>query len=62
MTGPDDANHGQYGVFIAKPTGSKPGAGLLEGLQVQDIAPTVLRLFDLPIPAGMEGKAIEGVF
>ena len=61
-TGPDDANHGQYGVFIAKPTGGKPGAGRLEGLQIQDIAPTILRLFDLPIPAGMEGKAIEGVF
>lgn len=61
-TGPDDANHGQYGVFIAKPIGGKPGAGRLEGLQIQDIAPTILRLFDLPIPAGMEGKAIEGVF
>jgi predicted AlkP superfamily phosphohydrolase/phosphomutase len=60
-TGPDDANHGQYGVFIAKPAGGKPSAGRLEGLQIQDIAPTILRLFDLPIPASMEGKVIQAV-
>jgi len=56
-TGPDDANHGQFGVFIAKPAAGK--SVKLEGLDIQDIAPTILRLFELPIPADMEGKAIE---
>ena len=56
-TGPDDANHGQYGVFIAK---SPEGKSVkLEGIGIQDVAPTILRLFDLPIPADMEGKVIE---
>jgi predicted AlkP superfamily phosphohydrolase/phosphomutase len=58
-TGPDDANHGQFGVFIAKPASGIPGAGRLEGLEIQDIAPTILQLFDLPIPADMEGKVIR---
>jgi bisphosphoglycerate-independent phosphoglycerate mutase (AlkP superfamily) len=31
----------------------------LEGLEIQDVAPTILRLFDLPIPADMEGKVIQ---
>lgn len=56
-TGPDDANHGQYGVFIAKPaTGNSVK---LEGIEIQDIAPTILRLFELPIPTDMEGKVIQ---
>jgi predicted AlkP superfamily phosphohydrolase/phosphomutase len=58
-TGPDDANHGQYGIFIAKPAGGTPGAGKLEGLNIQDIAPTVLSLFELPVPTEMEGKVIQ---
>ena len=56
-TGPDDANHGQFGVFIAKPPAGK--SVKLEGMDIQDIAPTILRLFDLPIPTDMEGKVIE---
>ena len=61
-TGPDDANHAQYGVFIARPASGKPGVGQVEGLQIQDIAPTILQLFDLPIPAEMEGKVIQAAF
>jgi predicted AlkP superfamily phosphohydrolase/phosphomutase len=58
-TGPDDANHGQYGIFIVKPGAGKPKTERLEGLQIQDIAPTILKLFDLAIPQEMEGKVIE---
>jgi predicted AlkP superfamily phosphohydrolase/phosphomutase len=60
-TGPDDANHGQDGIFIARPSFGKPGRGRLEGLQIQDIAPTILNLFGLAIPTEMEGKVIEFV-
>jgi predicted AlkP superfamily phosphohydrolase/phosphomutase len=56
-TGPDDANHAQFGIFIAK---AAAGTSVkLEGLDIQDVAPTILRLFDLPIPADMEGKVIQ---
>jgi bisphosphoglycerate-independent phosphoglycerate mutase (AlkP superfamily) len=31
----------------------------LEGLQLMDVAPTVLDLMDPPVPADMEGKVIR---
>jgi predicted AlkP superfamily phosphohydrolase/phosphomutase len=58
-TGPDDANHGQYGIFIAVPAGDKGGTGHLQGLEIQDIAPTILKILDVSIPDDMEGKVIE---
>ena len=57
-TGPDDANHGQYGIFIARPSAGKGGQSL-QGLEIQDIAPTVLNILDIPIPNDMEGKVIQ---
>jgi predicted AlkP superfamily phosphohydrolase/phosphomutase len=61
-TGPDDANHSQYGIFISKPGGSRTGVGRLEGLEIQDMAPTILNLFGLPIPPDMEGRVIAAAF
>jgi predicted AlkP superfamily phosphohydrolase/phosphomutase len=58
-TGPDDANHGAYGIFVAMPAGGKVGRVKLSGLQIQDIAPTILKILDLPIPDDMEGKVIS---
>jgi predicted AlkP superfamily phosphohydrolase/phosphomutase len=57
-TGPDDANHGAYGIFVAMPAGGKVGRVELSGLQIQDVAPTILKILDLPIPDDMEGKVI----
>ncbi|MBZ0252509.1 MAG: alkaline phosphatase family protein, partial [Candidatus Methylomirabilis sp.] len=56
-TGPDDANHAPYGVFLAKVPGS-PARGELSGLQLMDIAPTVLDLLGEPVPPEMEGRVI----
>ena len=56
-TGPDDANHGQYGIFIVRPATAKKGQEL-SNLEIQDIAPTILRILDVPIPDDMEGKVI----
>jgi predicted AlkP superfamily phosphohydrolase/phosphomutase len=58
-TGPDDANHGQHGIFIARPPSGKQGEKLAN-LEIQDVAPTILRILDVPIPDDMEGKVIEG--
>jgi predicted AlkP superfamily phosphohydrolase/phosphomutase len=58
-TGPDDANHGQYGIFIAAPAGSNGTTGRLQGLEIQDIAPTILKILDVSIPGDMEGKVIQ---
>jgi predicted AlkP superfamily phosphohydrolase/phosphomutase len=57
-TGPDDANHAQYGIFIARPSAGTGGHSL-QGLEIQDIAPTVLNILDIPIPNDMEGKVIQ---
>jgi len=54
-TGPDDANHGEYGIFIAAGPGV-PAAGALDPLDIRDVAPTVLRVLGCP-PPPMQGKA-----
>jgi predicted AlkP superfamily phosphohydrolase/phosphomutase len=56
-TGPDDANHGQHGIFIVKPATPTSGQKV-QGLEIQDIAPTILKILDVPIPEDMEGKVI----
>ncbi|MDH4208751.1 MAG: phosphodiesterase, partial [Anaerolineae bacterium] len=55
--GPDDANHDQRGIYIMHDPG-QDGRGKVEGLHLMDVAPTVLDLFGLPIPADMQGKRI----
>lgn len=58
-TGPDDANHAENGVYIYTRLGENLGDRQLSQTQLMDFAPTVLDLFDLPIPADMQGKIIE---
>lgn len=56
--GPDDCNHAQYGIVIKydpdKP--EKPGGRELTGLQLMDIAPTILQQLQVSVPADMQGK------
>jgi predicted AlkP superfamily phosphohydrolase/phosphomutase len=56
-TGPDDCNHAQYGIVIRHdPVVHKgPGGRELSGLQLMDMAPTILQQLDVPIPADMQG-------
>jgi predicted AlkP superfamily phosphohydrolase/phosphomutase len=56
-TGPDEANHSQYGIFIMGGGGMK-ARGKVSGLHVMDVAPTVLNLLGLRVPEDMEGKVI----
>jgi len=56
-TGPDDANHAKYGLFIMKGEGVKPGER--EGARIYDIAPTILDHFGIPKEQGMIGRKIE---
>ncbi len=55
--GPDDCNHAQYGIVIKYDPELAEGTGGREvsGLQLMDLAPTILQQFDLPIPADMQG-------
>jgi len=60
-TGPDDANHAQQGMFIYNDPKHNFGGQRLNGLNLMQIAPTVLQLFDLPIPIDMQKPPIEAV-
>ena len=59
-TGPDDANHAQDGMIVVTGPGIAP-RGPVEGMQLMDVTPTVLRLFGLDVPADLQGKIIAGV-
>ena len=58
-TGPDDANHAQYGIFILYDPRNPGGGKRLDGLKIYDVAPTVLTMLDQPVPEGIRGHAIE---
>jgi len=56
-TGPDDANHAEEGIFIlAGP--EVPEGREWHGAQLMDIAPTLLRLSGLDVPADMQGDSL----
>lgn len=55
--GPDDAVHDYQGIFVMAGAGVPP-AGELAGIQLMDVAPTVLRYLGLPIPETMEGTVV----
>ena len=55
-TGPDDANHAEYGVFALS------GAGLPTGRRddasIYDVAPTLQRILGLSAPSGQRGRVL----
>jgi predicted AlkP superfamily phosphohydrolase/phosphomutase len=59
-TGPDDCNHAQSGILIKHDPSvlEGPGGRELIGLQLMDVAPTILKQLDVPIPSDMQGQAI----
>ena len=58
--GPDDANHAPDGIFIMAGPGVSGQGRELTGLNIYDVGPTLLRLFDLSVPADMRGRVIDG--
>jgi predicted AlkP superfamily phosphohydrolase/phosphomutase len=57
-TGPDDANHDWNGICIMRDGRRDAGGVRLEGLQLMDVAPTILQHFGVPVPPDMLGTAI----
>jgi predicted AlkP superfamily phosphohydrolase/phosphomutase len=58
-TGPDEANHDWFGIFVLSSVeGTPPMTGDLGDLSIYDVAPTLLRLFEQPIPADMIGTSM----
>jgi len=58
-TGPDEANHAQQGLFVLHDPRRDAGGVRVEGARLLQVAPTVLRLLDLPVPADMQAGPIE---
>ena len=57
--GPDDANHGQHGIFIVHDP-ERPGGGRLHAdQQIYDVAPTLLEWLGQPLPEGLRGRPME---
>jgi predicted AlkP superfamily phosphohydrolase/phosphomutase len=56
-TGPDEANHAQYGFFNWSGPAVTPGSHPVE-IDILDVAPTLLRQMDIPPPPGMQGRLL----
>ena len=59
-TGPDEANHDWYGIFILSTAGAEaPLRGRLPDVSIYDIAPTLLHLMGQPVPDGLAGAPLH---
>jgi predicted AlkP superfamily phosphohydrolase/phosphomutase len=56
-TGPDGANHDRTGVFAMTGLSGQP-TGRTEGLNLVDVGPTLMKLYGLPEPEGVQGRSI----
>lgn len=57
-TGPDDANHSQQGIFILCSPENRLPRGHLYGLNILDVAPTLLDFYGLSLPHPAGGESI----
>jgi predicted AlkP superfamily phosphohydrolase/phosphomutase len=58
-TGPDDANHAQEGVFVLWDPRRAHGGEERAGLQLMDVAPTVLDRLGVDVPTDMQGHVVR---
>jgi hypothetical protein len=58
----DPGGHHIEGVFIAKGPKTVHIADPLPGLNIADLAPTILYAMGLPIPEDMDGKVLTQIF
>jgi predicted AlkP superfamily phosphohydrolase/phosphomutase len=56
-TGPDGANHDKQGVFVVRGLEGQP-TGRADGLNLVDVGPTLMKLYGLPEPEGVQGRSV----
>lgn len=54
-------DHAIHGIFMAYGPDFKEGE-TIENAKIYDIAPTVLHMFDIPVPADMDGRVLKEIF
>ena len=57
-TGPDDCNHAENGLFILYDPKSEHDGQQIQGAQIMDIAPTIMRLLGLSLPDDLQGSSL----
>jgi predicted AlkP superfamily phosphohydrolase/phosphomutase len=57
-TGADDANHAQHGIFIMYDPRNPQNGRRVENMKLTDVAPTVLKLYDIQAPHPMVGASL----
>lgn len=57
-TGPDDCNHAQNGMAIVYDP-RRPQSRQLQGAQLMDVAPTILKYLGVGLPPGLQGHALQ---
>jgi predicted AlkP superfamily phosphohydrolase/phosphomutase len=56
-SGPDGANHDVNGVFVLRGLDGQP-TGRTDGLNLIDVGPTLMKLYGLPEPEGVQGRSL----
>lgn len=54
------SHHRMNGILFAYGAGVRPGRRV-EGAHIQDLAPTILHVMGLPVPADMDGRVLEEI-
>jgi len=57
-TGPDDANHAEYGIVMIRENNGSRGK-MLHGARIFDISATILDRFGLTVPSDMHGRPLH---
>ena len=53
--------HRDHGIFLARGPGIRQGETVSDA-RIIDLAPTILALLDVPLPADMDGRVLEEIF
>jgi predicted AlkP superfamily phosphohydrolase/phosphomutase len=56
-SGPDGANHDVNGVFVLRGLDGQP-TGRTDGMNLIDVGPTLMKLYGLPEPEGVQGRSL----
>ena len=60
-TGPDDSVHSMNGIFLMYDPKKNLGSRTLKNARIEDVAPTLLKMFGIETEAEMDGKVLSDV-